>query len=118
MREVLLIAAILALLAAVAVAANLSFEVSALLSIGLVGAGFGVGIPTALIYHGKLYGGLKEQGHIPKRWYWKPVSLHDDIGDDAYRRMLPWFVTAAGGFALVVLGIVMIVTTMVSGLMR
>jgi len=63
-----------------------------------------IGIPMGWWYHVVLYRTLSSRMALPSRWWQKPVDLHPLLRPDEYRRVRPWFVAGALGFALCLTG--------------
>ncbi len=87
-----------------AVVALVSAEGLLMLGVGMVGLGFAVGIPAAVVYHVKLYLGLKARGPVPRGWWVSPLRHHDDVSEQAERGFAWAFRLGAGGFGVIVLG--------------
>jgi len=75
--------------------------------IGLATLGFLVGIPTAIVYHWRLYCALTRCNRLPPRWWISPTSHHDRIPSADRRQVLSWGALGGAGFVAVVLGIVL-----------
>lgn len=69
--------------------------------LGLVG-----GVPAGLWYHVRLYRSLS--GAAPRRWWWRPTTLHGRLGAADRRRVMPWFYLGAAGFLLALAGCVLV----------
>ena len=67
-------------------------------------AGLLIGIPTGWWYHVVLYRTLSSRMAMPSRWWHTPVDLHPLLQMAEYRRVRPWFLFGALGFALCVTG--------------
>lgn len=109
MIEAGLVFGLVALLAGLGAAANLVPPFT-LLATGavMVALGFAGGGAAGAYYHLLLYRALREQGPLPKGWYWNPVSHHANVSREARRAFRPWFVIGALGFGLIILGIIVV----------
>ena len=74
-----------------------------------------VGVPTGFTYHVVLYKQLKMMGEVPRGWYWRPITFNSRLDPRGRARVLPWLYVGGAGFILVVIGIVLIVTAMITG---
>ncbi len=72
---------------------------------GLAALGFLVGIPTAIVYHWRLYDALARCDRLPTRWWLSPTSHHGLIPPADRRQVLAWGAIGGAGFVAVVLGI-------------
>ena len=75
--------------------------------IGLAAIGFAYGIPTAIVYHWRLYRSLSRAGRLPPRWWHQPTALHDRIPGADRAGVLFWGAIGGSGFLVIVLGIVL-----------
>ena len=82
----------------------LSFEAVALVGAALTGLGILVGVPTGLYYHVLLHRCLRGRGVLAERWWLRPVEYHRHLTPDERRPVLAWFTIGGVGFALVMLG--------------
>lgn len=78
--------------------------------IGLAVVGFAYGIPTAIVYHWRLYRSLVRCDRLPPRWWLQPTALHDRIPPEDRRGVLAWGAIGGSGFLVIVLGIVLTAT--------
>lgn len=99
-----------ALLAVAALAAPL-VAAESVVAAGVLcaGAGLLVGVPTGLWYHVKLRACLRAQGPVPPRWWLRPVALHRRLAPEERPGVLLWFYAGGGGFALSILGCLLVV---------
>ena len=74
---------------------------------GLAALGFAFGIPTAIVYHWRLYRSLVRCERLPRRWWLQPTALHDRIPRDERAGVLVWGALGGTGFLVIVLGIVL-----------
>ena len=113
MAEVALALVPLLLVAAFALLAN---AVSPLalggVALGLMGAGLLVGVPSGLAYHVLLRRALLRRGPLPRGWYWAPQKHHAALDAGGVRKLRPWFVVGALGFAVIVLGFALAVAAL------
>ncbi|MDD5306856.1 MAG: hypothetical protein PHU25_05995 [Deltaproteobacteria bacterium] len=118
MREILLALVLVAILSITGAASALSWIQLLVAGFALVIAGHVIGIPAGVVYHVKLRRAARAKGGLPRGWIWRPMSLHDRLDAPDRRRILPWFYVGAAGFALIVLGFVLLGTGMLLGIMR
>ncbi len=78
-----------------------------------IAGGLVVGVPTGLWYHVKLHACLRRRGDVPERWWLRPVALHARLGPDERTLVLLWFYAGGAGFAVTVLGCVLVVAGVV-----
>jgi hypothetical protein len=84
----------------------------------LIAVGFGVGVPTGVVYHVQLYRCLEPRGALSKGWIWNPIDNHVHLRAGERRRVLPWCYTGAAGFVIIALGMLAIVCGMGATLVR
>ena len=82
--------------------------------LGLIAAGFLLGVPTGFYYHVLLRRELLRQGELPRGWYWRPFAHHDLLEDDALARLSPWWTAGGVGFVLIVLALALSVVALVA----
>lgn len=75
--------------------------------IGLAVLGFGYGIPTAIVYHWRLFRSLERCNRLPRRWWLSPTSHHDRLPPEDRRGVLVWGAIGGSGFVVIVIGIVL-----------
>jgi hypothetical protein len=73
-----------------------------------IAAGFVIGLPAGTLYHLKLYRCLATRGPVPKSFWLRPTSLHQELEPTEWRGIAPWFLIGGAGFALIVLGCVVV----------
>ncbi len=78
-----------------------------LAGLGCAAVGFGYGIPTAIVYHWRLYRSLLACGRLPTRWWLQPTALHDRIPAEDRLGVLLWAGIGGSGFVVVVVGILL-----------
>lgn len=82
-------------------------ETLILAGIGFAAFGFLYGIPTAIVYHWRLYRSLLACDRLPARWWLQPTALHDRIPSADRVRVLLWGAIGGSGFVLIVIGILL-----------
>jgi hypothetical protein len=87
-------------------AANAGAEMMIWGGVGLAAFGFAYGIPTAIVYHWKLYRSLVRAERLPDRWWLSPTSHHDRIPPEDRARVYLWGAIGGTGFLVIVLGII------------
>ena len=113
MAELLIaLAPLLALIGLALVAMFIPLPALVTAAFGLMGAGLALGVPTGLYYHVLLRRELSARGALPKGWYWRPQKFHAELDRTARRRLTPWFVAGALGFALINGGFALAVTAL------
>jgi hypothetical protein len=70
------------------------------LGLMVLAVGLLVGIPTGLWYHVALYRQLAPRMTLPARWWRAPVELHQQLTQQEFRHVRPWFLAGAVGFLL------------------
>ena len=73
--------------------------------IGLAALGFAYGIPTAIVYHWRLYRSLYRADRVPARWWLSPTSHHDLIPRNERTGVFFWGALGGSGFVVIVVGI-------------
>lgn len=106
MIETLLSLGLFILFCLVAFAANADSEAMIWAGVALAAVGFGYGIPTAIVYHWRLWASLRRAGRLPERWWLSPTSHHGLLPSDERRGVLVWGAIGGTGFLVIVLGIV------------
>lgn len=71
--------------------------------------GLVTGVPTGFWYHVALYRALRPRGPLPARWWLHPVPLHARLRQEERFGVLRWFAIGGFGFAIVVVGCLVIV---------
>lgn len=91
-------------------AATYLLTVEALLITGgaCIAAGFVIGLPAGTLYHLRLYKCLATRGPVPRSFWLRPTSLHEELEATEWRGIAPWFVIGGTGFALIVTGCVIV----------
>jgi len=105
--EALISALLVALFCVIGWGSQAAAESLILAGVGLAAAGFAFGIPTAIVYHWRLYRSLTDCGRLPARWWLQPTSLHDRIPSQDRAGVLFWGAVGGAGFAVIVLGILL-----------
>jgi len=78
-----------------------------LAGLGFAALGFGYGIPTAIVYHWRLYQSLLARDRLPARWWLQPTSLHDQIPPEDRAGVFLWGAIGGSGFVVILIGIVL-----------
>lgn len=105
--ESLISASLIGLLFLVGWAAQAAAETLILAGLGLAAIGFGYGIPTAIVYHWRLYRSLSACGRLPARWWLQPTALHDRIPAPDRAGVFVWGALGGSGFGMILLGILL-----------
>jgi hypothetical protein len=74
-----------------------------------IALGLILGVPAGVGYHVALYRCLAQRGPVEWGFVWRPRTYHPLLAPTELRRVLPWFVTGALGFGLIVLGSLVLV---------
>jgi hypothetical protein len=75
--------------------------------LGFAAIGFAYGIPTAVVYHYRLYRSLLACDRLPARWWLQPTSLHDRIPRQDRAGVFIWGAIGGSGFVSILVGIVL-----------
>jgi hypothetical protein len=86
-------------------AAKAPAETLIYVGIAAAAAGFAYGIPTAIVYHWRLYRSLLACNRLPARWWLKPTSLHDRIPPTDRAGVFVWGAIGGSGFGVILVGI-------------
>ncbi|MCP4606487.1 MAG: hypothetical protein GY847_39265 [Proteobacteria bacterium] len=113
MREILLALGLTLAIGLVSVLALAPWRILFQVSIWFVGVGFVVGVPTGFIYHMQLYRMLKPRGELPKGWIWNPIQLNSRLLPGDRGRVLPWCYIGAAGFFAIIIGFILVATSMI-----
>jgi hypothetical protein len=109
MIEALLVFAVVGLLVLLGTGAYvLSIEALLIAGGACIAVGFAIGLPAGTLYHLRLYRCLALRGPVPKSFWLRPTSLHRELEAAEWRGIAPWFVIGGAGFALIVLGCVIV----------
>lgn len=115
MIEALVVLVVVATLVLLGLAAFiLTLEALLLTGAACILAGFLVGIPAGTLYHVRLYQRLALRGPVPRAFWLRPTSLHSQLEAAEWQKIKPWFLAGGSGFALIVLGCLVVML----GLMR
>lgn len=112
MRELGIVAVIVAVMLVVSGAWVTPWESLYWAGIWLTVAGFVVGVPTGFIYHLRLYQVLHPRGELPQGWFWRPLQYNRYLRPDERRSVMSWCYLGGAGFAIICLGLL----TMASGI--
>jgi hypothetical protein len=77
----------------------------AYLCLGMLAAGFMLGVPAGFYYHLLLRRELLRLGELPRDWYIRPFRYHELLEDDALARLRPWWSLGGFGFLLIVIAL-------------
>lgn len=105
MFEALISLAIVLLLSVLAWAASAGAESMVWGGIAIAAIGFGYGLPTAAVYHWRLYCSLVRVDRLPERWWLSPTSHHGLLPAEDRVGVLAWGAIGGSGFGVIVLGI-------------
>ena len=108
MLETAIAVGCLALLASIGVALSVAPESLLVAGFWLVAGGLAFGVPTGFVYHVALRRALLGAGCLPARWWWQPTALHAAIPPSERLWVLGWCGAGAAGFAVSVLGCVVV----------
>jgi len=114
MRELILVAIVLAFLSMLGLANMVSARTLFEVSIWLVVGGFALSIPTGVVYHVLLHRTLAPRGELEKGWIWRPIQHISALEGSDRRRIVPWVYVSGSGFVLIVLGLVLVVVAMMA----
>jgi hypothetical protein len=103
-EAIIVVGLVIALVVTGALVVTLPWTTLVFAGAALIGLGFVLGIPTGVYYHVALYQRLAPRGALPARWYWSPVRYHALLRDEERASVLLWFYLGAAGFAMIVLG--------------
>jgi hypothetical protein len=104
MRELVLVLGIVALLGGLSAVAVVDFYSVVAFGAVVCAAGFAFGIPSAVVYHVRLYRALAPRGALPASWYWNAVAYNHALTSVERARVLPWCYAGIAGFVVVILG--------------
>ena len=105
--EILISSALVGLFFLIGWATQAGADTLILAGLGFAGVGFGYGIPTAIVYHWRLYQSLLACDRLPPRWWLQPTSLHDRVPTGDRAGVFFWGAIGGSGFAVVVVGIIL-----------
>jgi hypothetical protein len=75
-------------------------------------AGLVLGVPTGFWYHVVLRSCLRGRGPLPHRWWLRPNDHHAGLAPSERARVLFWFRLGGAGFALTILGCVLVAASL------
>jgi hypothetical protein len=67
-----------------------------------------VSLPGGIMYHVRLAQCLRPRGLLHRGWIWHPTRLHDLLPASERTRVLIWFRLGAAGWAVTILGCVVV----------
>jgi hypothetical protein len=82
--------------------------------VGMLAAGFMIGLPAGFYYHLLLRRELLKLGALPRNWYVRPFEHHELLEDDALARLRPWWSVGGFGFLLIVLALALATVVLVT----
>jgi hypothetical protein len=93
---------------------------TSLLVVGAVvtAAGLAFGVATGFWYHVALARSLSPMNALTRRWWLRPVPLHERLDDVGRQRVLPWFYAGAAGFVVTLAGMALIALGIASSVLR
>jgi hypothetical protein len=104
MRELLLVLGLVLLLLGAAALWLVPWTDLLVWGIATTILGLGLSIPTGVVYHVQLYRCLSPRGELPRRWIWGPIALNARLLTEERPRVMPWCYLGATGFAIAILG--------------
>jgi hypothetical protein len=107
-RELLIVAGLIAALVGLAALLLVAWETLFYWGLVLVAAGMILGVPTGLVYHVLLHRVLRRRGKLRKGWIWKPFELHEHLDRRDRLGVMPWAYAGGLGFFAIVLGQVLL----------
>ena len=116
MREILIAGGLLGALVLFGALWLVEWQSLMVAGLWVLGAGWALGLPFGVAYHVLLYRALRRAGPLPRRWLLRPGELNDTLDHADRRRVMPLWYVAGGGFGVIVLGLVLLVTGMVVAL--
>jgi hypothetical protein len=85
--EILMVLGVVVLLSGLSLLAlSVPPLVIAWICLGMIAAGFLLGVPAGFTYHVLLRRELLRLGELPRGWYWRPFVHHERLDDDAIAR--------------------------------
>ena len=75
--------------------------------LSVAAVGFAYGIPTAVVYHWRLYRSLVRADRLPERWWLSPTAHHDRVPRAERSGVFFWGAIGGSGFLVIVLGIIL-----------
>ncbi len=115
MRELIVVGGLLMGMIVLAVAFYVPWTLTYNLGFGVTLLGAVIGLPTGTIYHIQLYRMLRARGELPSDWYWQPIPLNERLTAWERPRVLPWCYIGGVGFLLIVVGLVLLTLSLLSG---
>lgn len=107
MVEILLSAMLVGLFFLMGWAAQAPAETLLFTGMAFAALGFAYGIPTAIVYHWRLFKSLRACDRLPARWWLQPTSLHGQIPAADRAGVFVWGAIGGSGFGVIVIGIVL-----------
>jgi hypothetical protein len=82
--------------------------------LGMLAAGFMLGLPAGFYYHLLLRRELLRVGELPRGWYVRPFQHHERLDDEALARLRPWWSLGGFGFLLIVISLALATVVLVT----
>lgn len=105
MTEALISLGIVILFSVLAWAANAGAEGMVWGGIAIATIGFAYGLPTAAVYHWRLWRVLVREDRLPARWWISPPAHHGLLPPEDRPGVVFWGAIGGSGFVVIVLGI-------------
>ncbi len=107
MRELTIVAGIVALMCILSGIWLTPWDTLYEAGIWVTAAGFGLGVPTGVLYHVRLYRTLAPRGELPPGWYWRPLRFNGRLRADERGSVMVWCYVGGFGFAVICLGLLL-----------
>lgn len=107
MRELAIVAAILALMCLISGIWLAPWQTLYQAGIWVTAAGFVLGVPTGFVYHVRLYRTLEPRGELPRGWYWRPLRLNGLLREDERAGVMAWCYLGGVGFVVICVGLLL-----------
>ena len=107
MRELVIVAAITALMCILSGVWFTPWETLYDTGIWITVAGFVIGVPTGFYYHVRLYRALNPRGELSPGWYWRPLRFNSHLHREERSAVMLWCYIGGLGFAIICLGLLM-----------
>jgi hypothetical protein len=105
MFEALIVLALIGLFSLAGWATEADAETLVRSGMALSTLGFAFGIPTAIVYHWRLYASLRRAQRLPRGWWISPTRHHALIPAEDRCDVLRWGGLGGAGFAVIVVGL-------------
>ena len=114
MRELGIVASLIALLLSLSAMWVTPWESLYRAGVWLTVAGFVIGLPTGVMYHVRLYQALHPRGELPRGWYWRPIQFNSRLSPAERSGVMAWCYVGGAGFAIICLGLLTMVAAIAS----